>query len=181
MAEAGDAGQAFTFTGFYPNLQGGKVPASRSTSEGLREPRKRAACSGSIISACSAIPPSLAEVYSSAGHPGPAIDGTPQGSGACSGKCSTSNGMKVPFSSDTGSSCRRLLRPRTGAGRFHRGTVDYTAQRINLGGTYVPLQGINSALCNIPLVGPIVSGLDCQGVFGITYAIQGRCKTHRSS
>src|SRR5690606_16456916 len=43
----------------------------------------------------------------------------------------------------------------------------------NLGGTYVPLQGINSALCEIPLFGPIVSGFDCQGVFGITYAIQG--------
>jgi len=54
-----------------------------------------------------------------------------------------------------------------------RGKVDYATQRINLGGTYVPLQGINSALCNIPLFGPIVSGLDCQGVFGITYAIQG--------
>ena len=54
-----------------------------------------------------------------------------------------------------------------------RGKVDYNRRSINLGGTYVPLQGINSALCEIPLVGPIVSGFDCQGVFGITYAIQG--------
>jgi hypothetical protein len=51
--------------------------------------------------------------------------------------------------------------------------VDYNSRRLSLGGTYVPLQGINSALCEIPLVGPIVSGFDCQGVFGITYAIQG--------
>jgi hypothetical protein len=35
------------------------------------------------------------------------------------------------------------------------------------------LQGINSALCDIPLFGPIVAGLECEGVFGITYAIQG--------
>jgi hypothetical protein len=54
-----------------------------------------------------------------------------------------------------------------------RGRVDFNAQRVNLGGTYIPLQGINAAVCDIPLFGPLVAGFDCQGVFGITYAIQG--------
>ncbi len=54
-----------------------------------------------------------------------------------------------------------------------RGKVDYGVKRLNLGGTYVPLQGINAAFCNIPVVGQIITGTSCEGLLGITYAIQG--------
>jgi hypothetical protein len=46
--------------------------------------------------------------------------------------------------------------------------------RVNLGGTYIPLQGLNAALCEIPLVGVIITGPKCDGVSGMTFAIQGR-------
>jgi hypothetical protein len=54
-----------------------------------------------------------------------------------------------------------------------RGRIDYGTQRLNLGGTYVPLQGINAAFCNIPVVGQIITGTSCEGLLGLTYAIQG--------
>ena len=44
---------------------------------------------------------------------------------------------------------------------------------MNLGGTYVPLQGLTSGLCEIPIFGPIVVGPGCDGLAGITFAIQG--------
>lgn len=53
------------------------------------------------------------------------------------------------------------------------GKVDFRTQRVDLGGTYIPLQGINSVLCAIPLLGAIITGPKCEGVLGITYAIQG--------
>jgi hypothetical protein len=54
-----------------------------------------------------------------------------------------------------------------------RGKVDYKMRRVNLGGTYVPLQGLNSALCEIPLFGAIITGPKCEGITGMTFAIQG--------
>jgi hypothetical protein len=54
-----------------------------------------------------------------------------------------------------------------------RGKIDHVTQRVNLGGTYIPAQGINSALCQIPIFGPIFTGPKCEGLLGITYAIQG--------
>jgi hypothetical protein len=44
---------------------------------------------------------------------------------------------------------------------------------VNLGGTYVPLQGLMGDLCEIPIFGPIALGPKCEGLSGMTYAIQG--------
>ena len=171
VAEAGDAGQAFKFTGFYPNLQGGKARLEVDL-----EARGAAEKSGVLWVDNFRVfgDPIVSEVYSSAEVSGPAIDGTPQGQRRVQREVFDFERMKVPFSVGHGQFVLgdSYVRGQV-LGASIRGTVDYTAQRINLGGTYVPLQGLNSALCNIPLVGPIVSGLDCQGVFGITYAIQG--------
>ena len=57
-----------------------------------------------------------------------------------------------------------------------RGKVDFKAKRIALGGTYVPLFGLNSSLKAIPILGDIVVGRNGEGIFGITYAIQGSMK-----
>ncbi len=57
-----------------------------------------------------------------------------------------------------------------------RGKVDFRAKRIALGGTYVPLFGLNSSLKAIPILGDIVVGRNGEGIFGITYAIQGNMK-----
>jgi hypothetical protein len=82
--------------------------------------------------------------------------------------------MRVPFSVGYGQFVMedsQLRGPMLGASI--RGTVDFKMRRVNLGGTYVPLQGLNSALCEIPLFGPLITGPKCEGVSGMTFAIQG--------
>lgn len=54
-----------------------------------------------------------------------------------------------------------------------RGKVDFKTQRVNLGGTYIPLQGINGAFGSIPLLGQLISGAQGEGIFGITFGVQG--------
>jgi hypothetical protein len=54
-----------------------------------------------------------------------------------------------------------------------RGKVDYNRQVLELGGTYVPLQGLNNAFGAIPVLGELLSGPRQEGIFGVTYAIQG--------
>jgi hypothetical protein len=54
-----------------------------------------------------------------------------------------------------------------------RGKIDFKMRRVNLGGTYVPLQGLMGDLCEIPIFGPIALGPKCEGLSGMTYAIQG--------
>ncbi len=118
--------------------------------------------------------PVVAEVYSSASAKGPEISTTPSGQRRVVREVFEFDHMKAPFSAGHGQFVLEesyIKGPVLGA--TIRGKVDFGARRVNLGGTYVPLQGINSAFCDIPLVGPIVSGLKCEGVFGLTYAIQG--------
>jgi hypothetical protein len=121
--------------------------------------------------------PVVSEVFSNTDESRPAIDG---GSGSSSrGKRVTRevfefNRMVVPFSVGYGQfvmSDSQLRGPMLGASI--RGKVDFKMRRVNLGGTYVPLQGLNSALCEIPLFGQIITGPKCEGISGMTFAIQG--------
>jgi hypothetical protein len=58
-------------------------------------------------------------------------------------------------------------------GATMRGRVNFKTQTVNLGGTYVPLYGLNSALGAIPVLGGLLVGRQGEGVVGITFAIQG--------
>jgi hypothetical protein len=82
--------------------------------------------------------------------------------------------MHVPFSVGYGQFVMEqsyLRGPLLGASI--RGKVDFKTRHMNLGGTYVPLQGLNAALCEIPIFGPILTGPGCDGLSGMTFAIQG--------
>ena len=54
-----------------------------------------------------------------------------------------------------------------------RGRVNFKTQTVNLGGTYVPLYGLNSAVGAIPVLGNLLVGRKGEGIVGITFAIQG--------
>jgi hypothetical protein len=169
-AESTDAGQAFKLMGFYPNVQGGRLKLEVDL-EGHGAAEK----SGTLWVEDFRVlgDPIVSEVYSSAagGNQDEAGGGKKQ---KVEREVFDFQRMRVPFSVGHGQFVlddSYIRGPLLGASI--RGKVDYNAQRVSLGGTYVPLQGINAALCDIPLVGPLVSGFDCQGVFGITYAIQG--------
>ncbi len=53
------------------------------------------------------------------------------------------------------------------------GTVDQFYDEINISGTLIPADGINSLLSNIPLIGTILTGGKGQGIFAATYNING--------
>ena len=54
-----------------------------------------------------------------------------------------------------------------------RGKVDFRAKSLDVGGTYVPMSGLMRAPAEIPVVGPLLTGPRGEGIFGMTFAIQG--------
>jgi len=54
-----------------------------------------------------------------------------------------------------------------------RGKVDFRAQTLDVGGTYVPMAGLMRVPADLPVVGPLLTGPRGEGVFGMTFAIQG--------
>lgn len=165
-AETADAGQAFKLVGFYPNLQGGRL-----TLEVDLEGRGAAETSGKLWVDNFRVlgDPIISEVFSSAES-----GSETKRKREVQREVFEFQRLTAPFSVGHGQFVlddSYIRGPLLGASI--RGKVDYNTRQLNLGGTYVPLQGINSAVCDIPLVGPIVAGFDCQGVFGITYAIEG--------
>ncbi len=54
-----------------------------------------------------------------------------------------------------------------------RGKLDFKSQRMQLGGTYTPLSGLNRIVGQIPIVSQILTGPRGEGMVGITYLIEG--------
>jgi hypothetical protein len=82
--------------------------------------------------------------------------------------------MRVPFSVGHG---QFVVRDGGIKGQFEaatiRGKVDFRAQTIDMGGTFVGGTDIATVLAPIPLIGPLFTGPRGEGIFGITYAIKG--------
>jgi hypothetical protein len=164
-AEATDAGLIFKLVGFYPNAVGGTMnlevnldgqgPAERT---GTLWARNFLVLGDPIIS----------EVLQNA-------DGTPSNERRTVLREQFEfEAMQVPFSVGHG---QFLMHDSFINGQLvsasMRGKVDFRAQRINIGGTYVPMSGLMRAPAEIPLLGPVLTGPRGEGLFGITFAIQG--------
>jgi len=165
-ADSSDAGQALRLIGFYPNMQGGRLRLDVNL-----EAKGAAEKSGELWVEDFRVlgDPIVSEVYSG-GEANPE-GGKPK---KVLREVLEFQRMRAPFEIGHGQFVlddSYLRGPLLGASI--RGTVDYNTRRIALGGTYVPLQGINAAICDFPVLGPVVAGFDCQGVFGITYSIEG--------
>jgi hypothetical protein len=82
--------------------------------------------------------------------------------------------MRVPFSVGHGqfvmhdSAIRGML-----VSASMRGKVDFRQQTLNVGGTYVPMSGLMRVPADIPLIGQLLTGPRGEGIFGITFVIQG--------
>lgn len=171
FADSTDAGQAFKLIDFYPNIQGGRVRLEVNL-----EGKGAAEKTGILWVEQFRIlgDPIVSEVFSGADDGRPAIDGSGRPAKHVTREVFDFTLMRVPFSVGYGQfvmSDSQLRGPMLGASI--RGKVDYKMRRVNLGGTYVPLQGLNSALCEIPLFGQIITGPKCEGISGMTFAIQG--------
>ena len=54
-----------------------------------------------------------------------------------------------------------------------QGFVDFGADKLDLNGVYVPLYQFNHAFGGIPLLGPMLTGGENEGVFGVNYRVTG--------
>ena len=168
-ANSTDGGQAFKLTGFYPNMQGGRVRLEVNIDgEGAADKTGVLWVDDFRVLG----DPVVAEVVSSVDEGRPSLSG--QGSRRVVRQVFEFDSMRVPFSVGHGQFVMEdafVRGPLVGA--TLRGKVDYKTERMSLGGTYIPLQGLNNAFGQIPVLGQILSGPRGEGLFGITFAIQG--------
>src|ERR1700722_8536804 len=53
------------------------------------------------------------------------------------------------------------------------GFIDYSRDRVDLSGTFVPAYQVNSLVTHIPVFGMILGGGAHEGMFGVNYRITG--------
>ena len=167
LAESTDGGQTLKLIGFYPNMQGGRLKLEVNL-DGKGPAEKTGILWTESFKVLG--DPVISEVVGSADQSRPAINGRK----TVTREVFEFDHLKAPFSIGYGQFVldeSYLKGPLVGASV--RGTVDFKTRRINLGGTYIPLQGLNGALGGIPLLGQLISGTNGEGIFGITFAVQG--------
>lgn len=54
-----------------------------------------------------------------------------------------------------------------------RGSIRRDDGRLKIAGTLTPAYALNSAISNLPIVGPVIVGGEGQGLFGVTFAVTG--------
>jgi hypothetical protein len=166
-AESHDAGAAFRLVGFYPKVEGGEASLEVNldaeepgTKSGTLWARNFVVLGDSVVSEVLTDPQSTAAL----GERRKEIRQT---------RISFDQ-LRAPFSVGNGEFLLNdayVNGPALGA--TMRGRVNFKTQTVNLGGTYVPLYGLNSALGAIPILGGIFVGRQGEGVVGITFALQG--------
>jgi hypothetical protein len=168
-AEARDAGAAFRLIGFYPKVEGGEASLEVSLDAGGGDMKTGTLWARNFsVLGDSVVSDVLSDPQSQAALGGERKKQVRQNSIAF-------NQLRAPFSVGKGQfqlNDAYVNGPALGA--TMRGRVDFKTQTVNLGGTYVPLYGLNSALGAIPILGGIFVGREGEGVVGITFAIQGK-------
>jgi AsmA-like C-terminal region/Protein of unknown function len=167
-AEARDAGAAFRLVGFYPSVEGGEASLQVSldsggpgTKSGTLWAREFNVLGDSVVNDVLTDPNSAAVLG----------DRKQQ----VVRQRIFFNQLRAPFTVGGGKFRLKdayMNGPMLGA--TMRGAVDFKAQTVDLGGTYVPLYGLNSALGSIPILGRVLVGRQGEGVVGITFAIKGK-------
>jgi hypothetical protein len=168
-AESRDAGAAFRLIGFYPKVEGGEASLEVNLDAGGGDMKTGTLWARSFsVLGDSVVSDVLSDPQSQAALGSERKKQVRQSSIAF-------NQLRAPFSVGKGQfqlSDAYVNGPVLGA--TMRGRVDFKTQTVNLGGTYVPLYGLNSALGAIPILGGIFVGREGEGVVGITFAIQGK-------
>ncbi|MGZ5914138.1 MAG: AsmA-like C-terminal region-containing protein [Hyphomicrobium sp.] len=171
LADSTDAGQAFKLIDFYPNIQGGRVRLEVNL-DGSGPAEKTGVLYVEDFRILG--DPVVSEVFSTVDEEQVAGKNGATKRPKVVREVFEFNRMRVPFSVGYGQFVMEesyLRGPLLGASI--RGKIDFKMRRVNLGGTYVPLQGLMGDLCEIPIFGPIALGPKCEGLSGMTYAIQG--------
>ena len=167
LAESSDAGEVMRFINFYPNVKGGRLRLE------VNLDGKGAADKTGVL---------WIDNFKILGDPivNEVVNSSDQGRPAIGGKRAVTretfdfDRLRAPFSAGYGQFVLEesyIKGPLVGANL--RGKVDFKSKQVNIGGTYIPLQGLNGAFGEIPVLGQIISGAHGEGIFGITFAVQG--------
>ncbi len=166
-----DAGQAFRLIGFYPNLQGGQMRLDVNL-DGKGPAEK----TGLLIVERFQIlgDPIVSEVLQSPAEGRSNAEAGRRPARRVERQTTDFDWMRAPFSVGYNQfvlNDAELRGPLLGASIG--GKADFKTQRIEIGGTYVPLQGLNAAIGGIPGIGLLLAGPKGEGVLGITFNIIG--------
>jgi hypothetical protein len=165
-ATSQDAGQIFKAVGFYPNAVGGQMSLEVALdSHGAVERNGVLRAEGFAVLG----DPVVSEVFQT---------GDTGTSGTARKKVVREridfDWMALPFSAGCGQFVMNDVEIRGPlVGARLRGKADFKSRRLQMGGTYIPLSGLNSALGGIPIAGQILAGPKGEGIFGITFAVVG--------
>jgi hypothetical protein len=167
-AEAHDAGAAFRLIGFYPSVEGGEASlqvnldaGAAGSKSGTLWAHNFTVLGDSVVNDVLTDPNSTAVLGESKQK--------------VTRQHIVFDQLRAPFTVGGGKfKLRDAYMNGTQLGATMRGTVDFKAQTVELGGTYVPLYGLNSALGAIPILGKVFVGRQGEGVVGITFAIKGK-------
>ena len=167
LIDTTDAGRAFKLVGFYPNMVGGRMRLEVDL-DGSGAAEKTGTLWVENFKVLG--DPVVSEVVGSADESVPAIARKRR----VVRQVFEFDTLRAPFSVGHG---QIVLHDAAvhGAllGATLRGKADFRRKYVDLGGTYVLLQGLNNAFAPIPLLGELLSGPRKEGIFGTNYAIRG--------
>lgn len=166
-----DAGQAFRMVGFYPNMLGGQMrldinldgkgPAEKT---GLLDVRNFSILGDAVVSEVLQSPEQQRTNEETGKRPRRRIER----------QSIEFNLMQAPFSVGYNQLVlegAQLRGPLLGASIA--GKADFKMQHVDIVGSYAPLQGLNAALSDFPMMGQLLTGPKGEGVVGITFRILG--------
>ncbi len=173
VSDATDAGSAFRLTGFYSSVQGGTMNlrvnldgGGGADKAGILDINRFAVVGDQVVGRVL----SQAEKERARLKPD-----SRSGQQISSGERLYFDRMVVPFSVGANQfqvQDAAINGPIVGA--TMRGRIDFGHETLALSGTYVPFYGLNGFLQGVPLLGEILNGRANEGIFGITFAVQGK-------
>ena len=173
VSETKNAGNAFRLVGFYPSVIGGTGTLRvNMDGEGYAEKTGKLWARNFYIRGDPVVGQVLVNTPDEAGFAGK--HGRPAGGRKVKYSTTQFDRLKMSFSVGQGQLVLHeayINGPLIGA--TIRGRVDYEGKHVYLGGTYVPLYGLNAAIGEIPLIGPLFRGRRGEGLFGITFLVDG--------
>jgi hypothetical protein len=170
-ARSDDAGQVLKLVGFYPNLQGGKLRLDVDLD--ARGPVEK---NGILFVESFQVlgDPVVSEVFQFSGDVSTSSEQAGRGRQRIVRQVFEFEWMRVPFLVGNQQFVLQDAEVRGPLfGALVRGKADLRARTVNLGGSYIPLQGLNAAIGAIPGIGQLLAGPKGEGVLGITFAVQG--------
>ena len=167
---AGDAGAALLFMDLYKRMAGGQLEANVALISSTR-------LDGYVtvhdftLREDPAIRKLAAEGLASQARDAPGSDAT---GATVDASAMTFRKLEAKFTksgNDVEVSDGSMFGPTLGA--TVQGRIDFGRDQVNLGGTFVPLFGVNNLFSQVPVIGPLLGGNKHEGLVGLSYRITG--------